>query len=150
MGISNHQNSLLLTTGNKSEYATGYSTLYGDMCGGLAPIADLVKHQVYELAELYNQEFELIPKRIITRPPSAELRPNQVDQDTLPPYDKLDAIVVKLVEHFGAAKSQTEKWVLNRMYQSEFKRWQAPPILRVSDHAFGRGRRFPITNKTRV
>lgn len=150
MGISNYQNSLLLTTGNKSEYATGYSTLYGDMCGGLAPIADLVKRQVYDVANVYNEEFELIPKRIITRAPSAELRPNQKDQDTLPEYDQLDEIVVKLVEKFGVAKTETEKWVLNRMYMSEFKRWQAPPILRVSDHAFGRGRRFPITNKTRA
>ncbi len=149
MAFSNFQNSLLLTTGNKSEYATGYSTLYGDMCGGLAPIADLVKRQVYELAELYNQEHELIPKKIITRAPSAELRPNQKDQDTLPPYDELDVIVEKLVENFGSAKTKNEKWVLNRMYTSEFKRWQAPPILRVSEHSFGRGRRFPITNKAR-
>lgn len=147
MAISNLKGSLLLTTGNKSEYATGYSTLYGDMCGGLAPIADLVKRHVYALANHYNKNFELIPKQIIERAPSAELRPNQKDQDTLPPYDELDKIVELLVEKFAKAKTPPQKWVLSRMYASEFKRWQAPPILRVSDHAFGRGRRFPITNK---
>lgn len=150
MGVSNLKNSLLLTTGNKSEYATGYCTLYGDMCGGLAPIADLLKEQVYALSRAYNSETELIPKEIIERAPSAELRPNQKDQDTLPPYDVLDPIVKKLVEDKKPAATEIEKWVLQRMYTSEFKRWQAPPILRVSDHAFGRGRRLPITNKSRA
>jgi NAD+ synthase (glutamine-hydrolysing) len=149
MGYSNHQNSLLLTTGNKSEYATGYCTLYGDMCGGLAPIADLLKGQVYDLAKLYNQQVELIPNRIIERPPTAELRENQKDQDTLPEYDTLDRIVDKLVVKKMPATTEVEKWVLNRMYSTEFKRWQAPPVLRVSDHAFGRGRRIPITNHSR-
>src|SRR6188768_3505919 len=90
MAFGNREHSLLLTTGNKSEYASGYTTLYGDMCGGLAPLGDLLKHEVYALAEFFNRETELIPKRIIDRPPTAELRPNQKDQDTLPPYDRLD------------------------------------------------------------
>jgi NAD+ synthase (glutamine-hydrolysing) len=147
MAYANKENSLLLTTGNKSEYATGYSTLYGDMCGGLAPLGDLTKHQVYELAELYNQQMALIPIRIIERPPTAELRANQKDQDTLPPYDELDRAVVHLVENSGVAKTKTEKWLLPVIMRNEFKRWQAPPVLKVSQHSFGRGRRFPIANK---
>lgn len=147
MALSNKDGSLLLTTGNKSEYATGYSTLYGDMCGGLAPIGDLLKGEVYDLAKLYNSEREVIPDEIITRPPSAELRPNQKDQDSLPPYDELDAAVKKLVEDQKPAKSETEKWLLGALARSEFKRWQAPPVLKVSGHAFGRGRRFPIAHK---
>jgi NAD+ synthase (glutamine-hydrolysing) len=119
------------------------------MCGGLAPIADLLKGQVYDLAKLYNQQVELIPNRIIERPPTAELRENQKDQDTLPEYDTLDRIVDKLVVKKMPATTEVEKWVLNRMYSTEFKRWQAPPVLRVSDHAFGRGRRIPITNHSR-
>lgn len=146
MMFSNAQQSLLLATGNKSEYATGYSTLYGDMCGGLAPIGDLLKRQVYDLARFYNRERELIPKEIIERAPSAELRPNQKDQDTLPSYDLLDTAVDKIVTEVKAAKSPTEKWLLKRLAASEFKRWQAPPVLRVSERAFGRGRRYPITN----
>lgn len=147
MAHTNSQHSLLLTTGNKSEYSAGYTTLYGDMCGGLAPIADLLKSEVYALAEYFNRQAELIPRGIIERPPTAELRPNQKDQDTLPPYDKLDLAVENLVEYAKEAKSPEEKWLLKAMYRSEFKRWQAPPILRVSSHAFGRGRRVPITNK---
>lgn len=150
MGISNLRNSLLLTTGNKSEYATGYCTLYGDMCGGLAPIADLVKGEVYELSRHYNQQTNLIPERILDRPPTAELRPNQKDQDTLPPYEELDLAVKNLVEKMSPAKGPTEQWLLKRLFETEFKRWQAPPVLRVSDHAFGRGRRIPITNKARA
>ena len=149
MAFSNKENSVLLTTGNKSEYATGYSTLYGDMCGGLAPIADLVKSEVYALSKHYNSERELIPEVIITRPPSAELRPNQKDEDSLPPYDILDAGVKKLVELRKPAKTETEKWILSAMMKSEFKRWQAPPVLKVSAHAFGRGRRMPIAHKAR-
>lgn len=147
MAYSNKENSMLLTTGNKSEYATGYSTLYGDMCGGLAPIGDLTKKQVYELAELYNEQLELIPERIIHRPPTAELRENQKDQDSLPPYDELDRAVVQLVEKSAPAKNKTEKWLLPVIMRNEFKRWQAPPILKVSQHSFGRGRRFPIANR---
>lgn len=147
MAFSNKENSLLLTTSNKSEYAAGYSTLYGDMCGGLAPIGDLTKQQVYELARYYNQHDELIPQEIIERAPSAELRPNQKDQDSLPPYEELDAAVKYLVEKSGSAKSPAEKWLLPILLKTEFKRWQAPPVLKVSPHSFGRGRRYPIAHK---
>ncbi len=149
MAYSNKENSMLLTTGNKSEYATGYSTMYGDMCGGLAPLGDLTKEQVYALAEYYNQQDEVIPKRIITRPPSAELRPDQKDQDSLPPYEDLDKSVVYLVEKSGEAKSKTDQWLLPILMRTEFKRWQAPPILKVSQHSFGRGRRYPIAHKAK-
>jgi NAD+ synthase (glutamine-hydrolysing) len=149
MAYSNKENSMLLTTGNKSEYATGYSTLYGDMCGGLAPIADLLKTEVYELSRHYNAHRELIPENIITRAPSAELRPNQKDQDSLPPYETLDSAVRKLVEFKKPARTPTEKWVLETVMKTEFKRWQAPPVLKVSQHAFGRGRRMPIAHKAR-
>jgi NAD+ synthase (glutamine-hydrolysing) len=147
MAYSNQNNSMLLTTGNKSEYASGYSTLYGDMCGGLAPLGDLTKHQVYALAEYYNKEDEIIPSDIITRPPSAELRPNQKDQDSLPPYDALDKSVVSLIEQFKEPKTDSDKWLLPILMRTEFKRWQAAPILKVSPHAFGRGRRYPIAHK---
>ncbi|MGZ3744565.1 MAG: NAD+ synthase [Pseudobdellovibrionaceae bacterium] len=147
MAFSNKENSLLISTSNKSEYAAGYSTLYGDMCGGLAPLGDLTKKQIYELAKIYNAQGETIPKAIIERAPSAELRPNQKDQDTLPPYDLLDAAVVNLVERLGPAKSATDQWLLPLIMRTEFKRWQAPPILKVSAHAFGRGRRWPIAHK---
>lgn len=147
MAYSNKENSLLLTTGNKSEYASGYSTLYGDMCGGLAPLGDLTKGQVYDLAAHYNAQGEVIPAEIITRAPSAELRPNQKDQDSLPEYEDLDRSVTYLVERSGAAKTATDKWLLPVLMRTEFKRWQAPPILKVSPHSFGRGRRYPIAHK---
>ncbi len=149
MAYSNKENSMLLTTGNKSEYATGYSTMYGDMCGGLAPIGDLTKAQVYALARYYNKEDEVIPVDIIERPPSAELRPNQKDQDSLPPYDELDKSVVYLVEKEGVAKTKTDKWLLPLLMKTEFKRWQAPPILKVSGHSFGRGRRYPVAHRAK-
>lgn len=149
MAFSNKENSLLLTTGNKSEYASGYATLYGDMSGGLAPLGDLTKRQVYDLAALYNQHMELIPARIINRPPTAELRANQKDQDSLPPYEDLDKSVVHLVERSGEAKTKTDKWLLPVLMRTEFKRWQAAPILKVSQHSFGRGRRFPIANRVK-
>ncbi len=149
MAFSNREGSLLLSTGNKSEYAAGYSTLYGDQCGGLAPLGDLLKADVYRLARYYNQESEIIPNWIIERPPSAELRPGQVDQDSLPPYDELDAAVVRIIENRESPKSKVEKWLLSASYKSEFKRWQAPPILKVTNHAFGRGRRFPIAHRAR-
>ncbi len=146
MAYSNFTGSLLLTTGNKSEYATGYATLYGDMCGGLAPLGDLTKKQIYQLAALYNSEMEMIPKGIITRPPSAELRPNQKDQDSLPEYDILDKAVVNLVEKKAKVKTKTEKWLAEILMKTEFKRWQAAPILKVSEHSFGRGRRYPLAH----
>jgi NAD+ synthase (glutamine-hydrolysing) len=149
MAFANREGSLLLTTGNKSEYATGYSTLYGDMCGGLAPLGDLLKRDVYEISRLYNIASEIIPNEILVRPPSAELRPNQKDQDSLPAYDVLDAAVEKIVERSEAAESEVEKDVLKMLLRSEFKRWQAPPILKVTAHAFGRGRRMPIAHRAR-
>lgn len=145
MAFANNSSSLLLSTSNKSEYAVGYSTLYGDMCGGLAPIGDLTKKQVVDLCLEINKEKEIIPKKIISRPPSAELRPNQKDQDSLPEYDKLDSAVVNIIEKMSKPKGEIEKWTFAKISKTEFKRWQAPPILKVSAHAFGRGRRFPIT-----
>jgi NAD+ synthase (glutamine-hydrolysing) len=147
MAYSNFTGSLLLTTGNKSEYATGYATLYGDMCGGLAPLGDLTKKQIVQLCEHYNKEIEIIPDFIIRRPPSAELRPDQKDQDSLPEYDLLDKAVQNIVEHKKPAKSETEKWLVKQLMKTEFKRWQAPPILKMSEHSFGRGRRYPIAHK---
>jgi NAD+ synthase (glutamine-hydrolysing) len=144
MAYSNQNGSLLLSTSNKSEYSTGYSTLYGDMCGGLAPIGDLLKGQVYEIAKLYNQEIELIPSEVLERPPTAELRPNQKDQDSLPAYNLLDQSVAKIVACEGKATTATDRWLMPVLLRTEFKRWQAPPILKVSDHAFGRGRHWPI------
>ncbi len=147
MAYANHTNSLLLTTGNKSEYATGYATLYGDMCGGLAPIGDLTKNQVYELARYYNSAAEVIPKEIIERAPTAELRPNQKDQDSLPPYDELDKAVVNIVEKSKKPSNETEKWLIQKLVGTEFKRWQSAPILKASSHSFGRGRRWPLAHK---
>lgn len=149
MAYSNQNSSLLLSTSNKSELATGFSTIYGDMCGALAPIGDLLKDQVFALSRYFNQSAIIIPQEIIDRAPSAELRPNQTDQDTLPPYALLDKAVRSVVENRQAPKSETEKRVFQMLVASEFKRWQAPPILRVSDHGFGRGRRFPIAHRAR-
>jgi NAD+ synthase (glutamine-hydrolysing) len=144
MAIANKENSLLLNTTNKTEMAAGYGTLYGDMCGGLSPIGDLLKSDVYELAKHYNVQHEVIPDKIITREPSAELRPNQRDQDTLPPYDELDKSVVRLVEQKLPPKSASDHFLAKALAKSEFKRWQSPPILKVREYSFGRGRRLPI------
>ncbi len=152
MAFSNQRGSLLISTGNKSEYATGYTTLYGDMCGGLAPIGDLLKKQVYELAAHYNGQGSrddlsstgLIPKFIIERPPSAELRPDQKDEDELPNYDQLDKAVEKLITKSGRARGEIEKKIQGMVIKNEFKRWQASPILKVSKHSFGLGRRMPL------
>jgi NAD+ synthase (glutamine-hydrolysing) len=149
MAFSNREKSMLLGTSNKSEFAVGYSTLYGDMIGGLFPIGDLLKTEVFELARYYNSQSEIIPDEIIERPPSAELRENQKDQDSLPPYDQLDEVIKKLVIGFRPVKTDLEKRVLDLMMKSEFKRWQAAPVLKVSDHAFGRGRRFPVAHRAR-
>ena len=150
MAVSNRESSLLLGTSNKSELAVGYSTLYGDMIGALMPIGDLVKSEVFALSRYYNSQSELIPPGIIDRAPSAELRANQKDQDSLPPYEELDPIVQSLVEGRHAPSSPLEQRVLDMMMKSEFKRWQSPPILKVSDHAFGRGRRFPIAHRGKI
>ncbi|MBX7231988.1 MAG: NAD+ synthase [Bdellovibrionales bacterium] len=142
MAHANKNKSLLLATSNKSELATGYSTLYGDMCGAIMPLGDLLKGEVYQLAESYK-----IPQEIINRAPTAELRPNQKDEDTLGSYEQLDQIIVTLVGGLKPAKSKEEKRVLQLLMGSEFKRWQSPPILKISDHAFGRGRRLPLAHR---
>jgi len=146
MAFANATGSLLLSTSNKSELSSGFGTLYGDLCGGLMPIGDLTKKQVYEMARFYNQERELIPQEIIERPPSAELKPDQKDQDSLPPYDDLDKAVEKLVVQGRVGTSEADHFLLPALLKSEFKRWQAPPILKVSKHSFGRGRRWPIAH----
>jgi NAD+ synthase (glutamine-hydrolysing) len=152
MALSNKFGYLVLTTGNKSELAVGYCTLYGDMSGGLAVIADVPKTMVYELARYINREQELIPWACLTKPPSAELRPNQTDQDTLPPYDMLDAIL-KLYVDEGKSLAEivaagfvrdTVAWVLRTVDRNEYKRWQAAPGLKVTSKAFGMGRRIPV------
>lgn len=146
MYYSNVSRSLLVGTSNKTELATGYATLYGDLCAGILPLGDLTKAQVFALARHYNREYEVIPAFIIDRPPSAELRPHQKDQDSLPTYDKLDNSVVHIVENSGKIRNPTDEWLVSALVKSEFKRWQAPPVLKVSKHAFGRGRRWPIAH----
>jgi NAD+ synthase (glutamine-hydrolysing) len=159
MALSNRQGRLLLTTGNKSEVATGYCTLYGDMAGGLAVISDVPKTLVYRLARAFNAEAgaPVIPESTLTKPPSAELRPNQTDQDSLPPYDVLDAILeAHLVEGkdtgalvaagFDAAVVAD---VVRRVRTSEYKRRQMPPGLKITGKAFGPGRRYPIATAWR-
>lgn len=145
MAYSNFKNSLLLTTGNKAEYAMGYATLYGDMCGGLAPIGDLLKSQVVELCRLINSQKQVIPEEIISRPPTAELRENQKDEDSLPPYKQLDPMVEKFIVQNKKPATDLERDIYRRIQLAEFKRKQSAPILRVSDKAFGSGRRYPIT-----
>jgi len=152
MALSNRFNSLLLTTGNKSETATGYCTLYGDMSGGLAVISDIPKTLCYRLARYINREREIIPEETISRAPSAELRPGQTDQDTLPPYEVLDSIVEAVVEKnlsFDEIVGQGHdpdvvEDILRRIASSEYKRRQAPPGLKITSKAFGYGRRYPI------
>ena len=155
MALSNKFGGLLLTTGNKSEYAVGYATIYGDMCGGYAPIKDLYKTEVFALARWRNTVGDrVVPEAVIERPPSAELRDNQKDQDSLPPYDVLDAILIRHVDQeqsreeivaagFDAA---TVDKVLKLVRIGEWKRHQAAPGPKVSRRAFGRERRYPITN----
>ena len=152
MALSNKFGYLLLSTGNKSEMAVGYATLYGDMCGGLAVIADVYKSDLYRIARFINRNEEIIPDAILTKAPSAELRPDQTDQDSLPPYDLLDKILRMYLEEnkeideisnvLGDREIVTK--VLHLVDRNEFKRKQAAPALRVSNKAFGYGRRFPI------
>ncbi len=153
MSIANKFNRLLLTTGNKSELAVGYCTLYGDMSGGLAPISDLPKGLVYELARHCNRDGIIIPEATLTKEPSAELRPDQKDQDSLPPYDLLDRVlelyidegiaVNEIVANEGFSK-ETVSWIISAVKRNEYKRRQAPPGLKVTSKAFGCGRRMPI------
>lgn len=152
MALSNKFGHLLLTTGNKSELAVGYCTLYGDMCGALAPLADAPKRLVYELASWFNSDREIIPVNSISKEPSAELKPDQKDQDDLPPYDQVDdaleAWVQSRLEPRRVATAVGDRAVaetlLDRMDWSEFKRRQAPPSIKISSKAFGVGRRMPI------
>jgi len=152
MAYANKFNSILLTTGNKSELATGYCTLYGDMSGALAVIGDLFKTEVYELARAINKKQRLIPESILTKAPSAELRPAQTDQDTLPPYDLLDKILYAYILQNKTKQQMIEmgfkkifvEHVLSMVARAEYKRRQAPPVLKVSPRAFGTGRRIPI------
>jgi NAD+ synthase (glutamine-hydrolysing) len=155
MALSNKFGALLLTTGNKSEMAVGYCTLYGDMCGGLAVISDVFKTQVYALSRWINREREIIPRSSIDKPPSAELRPNQTDQDSLPPYDLLDAILKGYVEEGLSRRDLTERGfaeavvndVVRKVDLNEYKRKQAAPGLKITPLAFGVGRRIPIVQK---
>ncbi|MBG6082682.1 NAD+ synthase [Rubrivivax gelatinosus] len=159
MALSNKTGAIVLTTGNKSEMATGYCTLYGDMAGGFAVIKDVAKTLVYRLANWRNtQGAEVIPQRIITRPPSAELRPDQTDQDSLPPYEVLDAILARYMEDdqsveqivaAGFARADVER-VTRLIKINEYKRRQAPVGIRITHRAFGRDWRYPITSKFRA
>jgi NAD+ synthase (glutamine-hydrolysing) len=157
MSISNKLGHMLLTTGNKSEMAVGYCTIYGDMCGGLSVISDLPKTRVYEVSRWINREREIIPWASIEKPPSAELRPDQKDQDTLPEYDVLDGILELLVEQgrpvaeivASGYNEDTVRWILRRIEINEWKRHQAAPGLKVTSKAFGIGRRMPIVQKFR-
>jgi len=160
MAIANKKNRMLLTTGNKSEMSVGYATLYGDMAGGFAPLKDLSKLLVYRLAEWRNREAirqgeaEIIPQRVIDRPPSAELAPEQKDSDSLPPYEILDPILERYieleqcVEEIVAAgfEPAVVKRVVRLVDGNEYKRRQAPPGVRITTRAFGRDRRYPITS----
>ena len=155
MALSNKFGHLVLSTGNKSELAVGYCTLYGDMSGGLSVIADVPKTMVYELAQYMNRNSIIIPQEIVNKPPSAELRENQTDQDTLPPYELLDEILHYYVdEHYSMADllqhnfdPETVKWVIRTVDRNEYKRRQAVPGLKVTSKAFGIGRRMPIAAK---
>ena len=155
MAVANKFGHLLLSTGNKSEMAVGYCTLYGDMNGGLAVIADVPKTRVYSLCRWLNREHEIMPENIITKPPSAELKPGQVDQDSLPSYDVLDDILERLTEKQQSAdeivaaghSAEVVKKVVRLLTRAEFKRRQAPPVLKVTDRAFGMGWRMPIASQ---
>ena len=154
MAISNKTGRMLLTTGNKSEMAVGYATLYGDMAGGFAPIKDCSKTLVYELAHFRNAVSPVIPERVLTREPSAELAPEQKDSDTLPPYDVLDPILEAFIEDDLSVDQiadlgfdrQVVGRVLEMVGRTEYKRRQAPPGVRISGRAFGRDWRYPITS----
>ena len=155
MALSNKYGYLVLTTGNKSELAVGYCTLYGDMCGGLAVISDIPKTMVYKLAEYINRRREVIPVDTIEKPPSAELRPDQKDQDSLPPYDVLDGVLRAYVEESKdvdniVALGYDEllvRDIIGKVDKNEYKRKQAAPGLKVTTKAFGTGRRMPIAQR---
>ena len=155
MAISNKFGGIVLNTSNKSEAAVGYGTLYGDMCGGLSVIGDLYKTEVFQLARYINRDNEIIPHNILVKPPSAELRPDQKDSDSLPPYDVLDKVLFEYIEkrrspqeilNMGFEESLVRK-ILRLVNINEFKRHQTAPVLRVSSKSFGMGRRMPIVGK---
>lgn len=155
MGVSNRDGCLVLSTGNKSELAVGYCTLYGDMNGGLAVISDVPKTLVYEISRLINRDGEVIPQRIIDKAPSAELKPDQTDQDDLPPYEVIDAILEGYVERAMSARElvaaghdpQAVTDIITRVDRNEYKRHQAAPGLKVTRKAFGEGRRYPLAKR---
>ena len=155
MAISNKFGNILLNTTNKSEMAVGYGTLYGDLCGGISVLGDVYKTEIYQLAAYINRDKEIIPLNTIQKPPSAELRPNQKDSDSLPPYDILDPILYEYIELrrdpqdiiAAGYDEATVRRVLKLVNTSEFKRHQTAPVLRVSPKAFGSGRRMPIVGK---
>lgn len=156
MAFSNKFGYIVLSTGNKSEVALGYSTLYGDMCGGLAVIGDLTKQQVYALSNWINRQEEIIPWNTIQREPSAELRVNQKDSDTLPPYAIIDNVLIDYIENHHSPEQIAKRYhyplplvqsLIKRIHQNEYKRRQSPPSLRISEKAFSVGRRFPIVQK---
>ena len=155
MAYSNKFGHILLNTSNKSEAAVGYGTLYGDMAGGLSVLGDVYKTDVYRLAEYMNSEEEIIPRNIISKPPSAELRPDQVDTDSLPDYDFLDRILYAYIEQqkpleeivLEGGDEETIQRIIRLVNQNEYKRYQTPPILRISSKAFGVGRRMPLVAK---
>jgi len=154
MAISNKTGAMVLSTGNKSEMAVGYSTLYGDMAGGFSPLKDVYKTLVYKLSEYRNSRSAIIPQRIITRPPSAELAPDQIDQDSLPPYDILDALLERYIAEDWCFEELVKTGfdeklvarVIKMVDRNEYKRRQAPPGIRITNRAFGRDRRYPITS----
>ena len=159
MAASNKFNALVLTTGNKSEMSTGYCTLYGDMVGALAVIGDVLKTQVYALCKYVNREREIIPRAILEKPPSAELRPGQKDTDSLPPYDILDPVLEAYVERYETPEAIARthnidialvRRIVRLVERSEYKRQQAAPVLKVTAKAFGMGRRFPIAARVQV
>ena len=157
MGLSNKWGAIVLTTGNKSELAVGYCTLYGDMCGGLAVISDVPKTLVYELSRVANRRHDYaIPERVFTKPPSAELRPDQKDSDSLPPYEVLDPILKAYIEEYRSPQDiaaltgspvELVRNIINKVDRNEYKRQQAAPGLKVTSKAFGIGRRFPIAQR---
>ena len=155
MANSNKFGHILLNTSNKSESSVGYGTLYGDMCGGLSVLGDVYKTEVFELARYINKDEEVIPENTIIKPPSAELRPDQKDSDSLPDYDILDKILFEYIENRKGPRELVElgfdeilvKRILRMVNLNEYKRYQTPPVLRVSSKAFGMGRRMPIVAK---
>jgi NAD+ synthase (glutamine-hydrolysing) len=157
MALSNKYGSIVLTTGNKSETAVGYSTLYGDLAGGFAVIKDILKTLVYRLCRYRNGEAPVIPERILTRAPSAELKADQTDQDSLPPYDVLDEIIVRYMEEgqsigdivAAGFDDAVVRKVVRMIRMSEYKRRQSPVGIRVTHRSFGRDWRYPITNRYR-